>query len=119
MREIVLDTETTGLDPRTGHRLIEIACVELEDFLPTGRTFHRYVHPDRPIDPDAQRVHGISLEFLTGMPRFHEVEVCDAFLDFVGDAQLVAHNAAFDRGFVNAELERANRQGLGESRWVD
>jgi DNA polymerase-3 subunit epsilon len=119
MREIVLDTETTGLDPRTGHRLIEIACVELEDFLPTGRTFHRYVHPDRPIDPDAQRVHGISLEFLTGMPRFHEAEVCDAFLDFVGDARLVAHNASFDRGFVDAELERANRQGLGEARWID
>ena len=119
MREIVLDTETTGLDPRTGHRLIEIACVELEDFLPTGRTFHRYVHPDRPIDPDAQRVHGISLEFLTGSPRFHEAEVCGAFLDFVGDAVLVAHNASFDRGFVNAELERANREGLGESRWID
>ena len=119
MREIVLDTETTGLDPRTGHRLIEVACVELEDFLPTGRTFHRFVHPDRPIDPDAERVHGISLGFLADKPRFHEAEVCDAFLDFVGDAVLVAHNAAFDRGFVNSELERANRAGLGENRWVD
>jgi DNA polymerase-3 subunit epsilon len=119
MREIVLDTETTGLDPRSGHRLIEVACVELEDFLPTGRTFHRYVHPDRPIDPDAQRVHGISLGFLADKPRFHEAEVCDAFLDFVGDSVLVAHNAAFDRGFVNNELERANRAGLGEDRWVD
>jgi DNA polymerase-3 subunit epsilon len=119
MREIVLDTETTGLDPRTGHRLIEIACVELEDFLPTGRTFHRYVHPDRPIDPDAERVHGISLGFLADKPRFHEAEVCDAFLDFVGEAVLVAHNAPFDRGFVNNELERANRAVLGEERWLD
>ncbi|HEX4181802.1 MAG TPA: DNA polymerase III subunit epsilon [Caulobacteraceae bacterium] len=119
MREIVLDTETTGLDPRTGHRLIELACVELEDFLPTGRTFHRYMHPDRPIDPDAERVHGISLSFLADKPRFHEAEICDAFLDFVGDAVLVAHNAGFDRGFINAELERANRVVLQDERWVD
>jgi DNA polymerase III subunit epsilon len=119
MREIVLDTETTGLDPRTGHRLIELACVELEDFLPTGRTFHRYVQPDRQIDPDAERVHGISLAFLTDKPRFHEAEVCDAFLEFVGDATLVAHNAGFDRGFINTELERAARAALPEPRWVD
>jgi DNA polymerase-3 subunit epsilon len=119
MREIVLDTETTGLDPRTGHRLIEIACIELENRLPTGRSFHRYVHPDRPIDPDAERVHGISLSFLADKPRFHEAEVCDAFLDFIGDAALVAHNAPFDRGFVNAELERANRSAPSEDRWVD
>jgi len=119
MREIVLDTETTGLDPRTGHRLIEVACVELEDFLPTGRTFHRYVHPDRPIDPDAERVHGISLAFLADKPRFHEAAVCDAFLDFVGDAVLVAHNAGFDRGFINAELERCERGLIAEDRWID
>jgi len=119
MREIVLDTETTGLDPRTGHRLIEIACVELDDFLPTGRTFHRYVHPDRPIDPDAERVHGISLSFLADKPRFHEAEVCDAFLGFVGDATLIAHNAAFDRGFINSELDRVGRGALGEDRWID
>jgi DNA polymerase-3 subunit epsilon len=119
MREIVLDTETTGLDPRTGHRLIELGCVELEDFLPTGRTFHRYIHPDRPIDADAERVHGISLAFLADKPRFHEAAVVDAFLEFVGDAVLVAHNAGFDRGFVNAELERAQRKLLHEERWVD
>ncbi|HEX4180439.1 MAG TPA: DNA polymerase III subunit epsilon [Caulobacteraceae bacterium] len=119
MREIVLDTETTGLDPRTGHRLIEVACVELEDFLPTGRTFHRYVHPDRPIDADAERVHGISLAFLNDKPRFHEADVCDAFLDFVGEAVLIAHNAGFDRGFINAELERADRASLPDARWVD
>jgi DNA polymerase-3 subunit epsilon len=118
-REIVLDTETTGLDPRTGHRLVEIACVELEDLLPTGRTFHRYVHPDREIDPDAERVHGISLASLADKPRFHEPEVCDAFIEFVGDAAIVAHNAPFDRGFVNAELQRANRGLIGEARWID
>jgi DNA polymerase-3 subunit epsilon len=119
MREIVLDTETTGLDPRTGHRLIEIACVELEDFLPTGRTFHRYVHPDRPIDPEAERVHGISLASLADKPRFHEAEVCDAFLDFIGDSILIAHNAPFDRGFINSELERAKRGPIEEARWID
>lgn len=118
-RAIVLDTETTGLDPRTGHRLIEIACVEVDDYIPTGRTFHRYVHPERDIDPDAERVHGISLSFLEGKPRFHEPDVCEAFLDFVADAPLVAHNAPFDRGFVNAELERCGRDLLHEPRWVD
>src|SRR5579871_2661084 len=102
-REIVLDTETTGLDPRTGHRLIEVACVELEDFVPTGRTFHRLIHPEREIDADAERVHGISLASLSGKPKFHEADVCDALLDFIADAQLVAHNANFDRGFINAE----------------
>jgi DNA polymerase-3 subunit epsilon len=118
-REIVLDTETTGLDPRTGHRLIEIACVELEDFVPTGRTFHRYMHPDREIDPEAERVHGVSLAFLADKPRFHEPEVCDAFLDFLGDAVLIAHNAAFDRGFINHELGRIGRAPLVETRWID
>ena len=118
-REIVLDTETTGLDPRTGHRLIEIACVELEDLLPTGRTFHRYMHPDREIDPDAQRVHGISLAFLADKPRFHDPDVVEAFLEFVGESPLVAHNAPFDRGFLNHELERAKRTPLVEARWVD
>jgi len=118
-REIVLDTETTGLDPRTGHRLIEIACVELEDLLPTGRTFHRYIHPDREIDPEAERVHGISLGFLADKPRFHEPVVAEAFLEFVGDAALVAHNAPFDRGFLNHELERARRPVLDAPRWID
>ena len=118
-REIVLDTETTGLDPRTGHRLVEIACVELEDFLPTGRSFHRYVHPERDSDPEAVRVHGLTSAFLADKPRFSEPHVCDAFLEFVGEAVVVAHNAAFDRGFVNHELERAGRAGLPEARWVD
>src|SRR5688572_12649457 len=108
-REIILDVETTGIDPRQGHRVIEIACIELDDFIPTGKHFHRLIHPDREIDPDAERVHGISMASLMGKPRFHEPEVADAFLEFVGDATLIAHNAAFDRGFVNHELTLAGR----------
>jgi DNA polymerase III subunit epsilon len=118
-REIVLDTETTGLDPRTGHRLVEIACVELVDFLPTGRSFHRYVHPERDSDPEAERVHGLTSAFLADKPRFHEPHVCDAFLEFIGEATVIAHNAAFDRSFVNHELERAGRTGLPATRWLD
>jgi DNA polymerase III subunit epsilon len=118
-REIVLDTETTGLDPLGGHRLIEIGCVELDDFIPTGRSFHRFIHPERDIDPDAERVHGISLDFLAGKPKFGDAEVVEAFLAFVGDAPLIAHNAAFDRSFINAELERAGRAGLPAPRWID
>ncbi len=117
-REIVLDTETTGLDPRSGHRIIEIACIEVEDLLPTGAHFHCFIDPDRDIEPDAERVHGISRASLRGKPRFHEPEVADAFLSFIGAAQLVAHNAAFDRGFINMELDRAGKEPLPESRWV-
>ena len=116
-REIVLDTETTGIDPRSGHRVIEIACIEVEDLLPTGGHFHRYIDPERDIDPDAQKVHGISRAFLSGKPKFADATVCDEFLDYVGDAVLVAHNAAFDRGFVNHELERCGRLPLPEARW--
>lgn len=119
-RHIVLDTETTGLDPRSGHRLIEIACVEVVDFMPTGKSFHRYIHPDRAIDPDAERVHGISLAKLEGKPRFHEPVVCEEFLAFIGeDDPIVAHNAPFDRGFINAELERAGRPLTPDHRWID
>ena len=117
-REIVLDTETTGLDPRSGHRVIEIACIEVEDLLPTGAHFHRYIEPDRDIDPDAERVHGISRASLRGRPRFHEPEIAVEFLDFIGDARLVAHNAAFDRGFVNMELERAGFAPVPDARWT-
>ncbi len=118
-REIVLDTETTGLDPRHGHRLIEVACVELHNFLPTGRNFHCYVDPERDIDPDAERVHGISRAFLTGKPVFAHESVGRAFLDFVSDAALIAHNAPFDRGFLNHELDRAGHPVLPEHRWID
>ncbi|HEX3919842.1 MAG TPA: DNA polymerase III subunit epsilon [Caulobacteraceae bacterium] len=118
-REIILDTETTGLDPRSGHRLIEIACVELDDLIPTGRSFHRYIDPERDIDIEAERVHGLSASFLRGKPKFAEPEVMDAFLAFVEGATLIAHNAAFDRDFLNAELERAGRAGFTAAQWID
>lgn len=101
-RQIVLDTETTGLDPSRGHRLIELGCLELVNRRLTSRQFHYYVQPDREIDPDAQRVHGISAEFLADKPRFNEIAM--AFLDFVEGAELVIHNAPFDIGFINHEL---------------
>jgi DNA polymerase-3 subunit epsilon len=118
-REIVLDTETTGLDPRGGHRVIEIACVELRDYLPTGAHFHCYINPECDIDPDAERVHGLSRAFLSDKPVFADTAVADALLDFLGDAPLIAHNAAFDRGFLNHELSRAGLPIVAESRWID
>lgn len=118
-REIVLDVETTGLSPRHGHRVIEIGCVEIDDFIPTGRHFHAYVHPERDIDPDAERVHGISLAFLEGKPRFADPAVAPALAEFVGESPLVAHNAAFDRGFINHELSLAGHPILPEARWID
>ncbi len=117
MREIVLDTETTGLDPYQGHRLIEIGCIELLNRIPTGQVFHHYVHPDRDIPEEAFRVHGISLEMLKDKPRFHEI--ADDLITFLGDAPLVIHNAAFDMGFINAELERASKPLLDRTRMVD
>lgn len=119
MREIVIDTETTGLDPRDGHRVVEVACVELHDFTPTGRHFHAYVDPERPMDPDAERVHGLSSAFLAGKPRFADAVVLHALVEFLGDADLVAHNAPFDRGFLEHEFSRAGHRGLGGRAWVD
>ena len=104
MREIVLDTETTGLDPYQGHRLVEIGCVELFNRFPTGQTFHRYINPERDMPTEAFAVHGLSAEFLRDKPCF--AEVAEDFLRFIGDAPLVIHNATFDHGFLNAELER-------------
>jgi DNA polymerase-3 subunit epsilon len=118
-REIVLDTETTGFEPTAGHRLVEIACLEIEDFVPTGRSFHTYIDPCRDVPVDAERVHGLSTAFLRGKPRFEHSEVVDAFLDFVGDAPIIAHNAGFDRAFVNHELGVISREHLHESRWID
>ncbi|MDZ4373085.1 MAG: DNA polymerase III subunit epsilon [Phenylobacterium sp.] len=118
-REIVLDTETTGFDPRTGDRLVELAALEIEQFIPTGRTFHVYIDPCRDMPPEAEKVHGLSAAFLRGKPRFEHSEVVDAFLDFVGDAPIIAHNAAFDRGFVNWELSLCSRVELPEHRWID
>jgi DNA polymerase-3 subunit epsilon len=117
MREIVLDTETTGLDPYQGHRLIEIGCVELLNRMPTGQIFHRYVNPEREIPEEAFRVHGIALEFLKDKPLFQDI--ADELLEFIGDAPLVIHNAAFDLGFINAELERCARSLVDRARLVD
>jgi DNA polymerase-3 subunit epsilon len=118
-REIVLDTETTGLDPRQGHRIIEIACVELRDYLPTGRHFHRYINAERDSDPDAERVHGLTSAFLADKPVFGDVDVGAALLAFIGDAPIIAHNAGFDRSFLNHELDRAGLPPLAETRWID
>ncbi len=118
-REIVLDTETTGFDPRTGDRLVELACLEIESFVPTGRSFHVYIDPLRDMPVEAQKVHGLSADFLRGKPRFEHPEVVDAFLDFIGDAPLVAHNAGFDRGFINWELANCRREAIPEPRWID
>ncbi len=107
MRQIVLDTETTGLDPRQGHRIIEVACIEMENRRLTGRHLHKYVNPEREIDAGAQAVHGISLEFLADKPKFSDI--ADEFLEFINGAELVIHNAPFDLGFLNAELRRLDR----------
>ncbi len=104
MRQIVLDTETTGLEPQQGHRIIEIGCVELENRRPTGRTFHHYIQPDREIDEGAIAVHGITPEFLSDKPRFEEIAA--DFIEFIRDSELIIHNAPFDIGFLNAELAR-------------
>ena len=103
MRQIVLDTETTGLDPSQGHKIIEIGCVELVDRKLTGRHYHQYIQPNREIDEGAIEVHGITNEFLLDKPVF--TQVYREFLEFVGDAELIIHNAPFDIGFLNAELQ--------------
>ncbi len=114
MREIIFDTETTGFDPKTGHRLVEIGCVELVDRRESGRTFHAYFDPQRDMPAEAEAVHGLSIQFLTGKPLF--AERADELIEFLGDAPLIAHNAAFDFSFVNAELARAGRPGLDMAR---
>ena len=118
-REIVMDTETTGFEPHLGHRLVEIACLEIDDFLPTGRHFHVYIDPERDMPPDAERVHGLSSSFLRGKPKFAHPEVSHAFLEFVGDAPLIAHNATFDRAFINHELGVCGLTIVEEPRWID
>ena len=117
MREIVFDTETTGLDCLNGDRLIEIGCIELLNHIPTGRSFHRYVNPRRMVSPEAVLVHGLTDTFLRTHPGFEEV--VDAFADFVADGVLVAHNASFDRGFINLELGLCGRPQFEEHRFVD
>lgn len=117
MREIVLDTETTGLDPLRGDRLVEIGCVEIFNRMPTGQTFHRYINPERDMPKEAFDVHGLSAEFLSDKPVFSAV--AEEFLAFIGDAPLVIHNASFDIGFINAELEKVSRVAIPRERLVD
>jgi DNA polymerase III subunit epsilon len=117
MREIVLDTETTGLDPASGHRIVEIGCVELEDHYPTGSDYHVYLNPERDVPEEVVKVHGITGEFLADKPRF--VEIADEFLSYIGDAPLVIHNAGFDMKFINAELERVGKPPLPFERAID
>ena len=117
MREIVIDTETTGLDPLTGDRLVEIGCIELVNRFPTGNTFHRYVNPQRDMPETAFQVHGLSTDFLKDKPFF--AEIADELVEFLGDAPLVAHNAMFDLSFLNAELDRAGKRAVSRERLVD
>lgn len=117
MREIVFDTETTGLDPRSGDRLVEIGCVELINRVPTGRTFHAYFNPERDMPAGAEAVHGLSSAFLADKPLFRDT--VDSVLDFIADSPLVAHNAAFDFGFLNAELTLCTREAVCMSRMID
>ncbi len=117
MREIVLDTETTGFDPAAGHRIVEIGAVELVNHLPTGKTFQKYINPERDMPEEAFKVHGLSEEFLADKPVF--AEIADEFIAFLGDAMLVAHNAEFDMRFLNAELEKLGKPTIPAERSID
>jgi DNA polymerase-3 subunit epsilon len=117
MREIIFDTETTGLDPLQGDRLVEIGCIELVNRFPSGKTFHFYFNPERDMPEGAFKVHGLSIDFLKDKPLF--AEKAEELVAFLGDAQLVAHNAMFDLGFLNAELERAGVAGVSRERMID
>ncbi len=117
MREIVFDTETTGLDPKTGDRMVEIGCVEMIGRVETGESFHAYYNPERDMPAAAEAVHGLSISFLETKPLF--AEGADELLEFLGDAPLVAHNAGFDFGFLNSELERIGREPISMDRMVD
>src|SRR5258708_2752885 len=117
MREIVIDTETTGLDPRGGDRIVEIAAVELVNHLPTGRVFHHYLNPERDMPQDAFAVHGLSAAFLVDKPRF--AEIVEPFIGFIDGARLVIHNAEFDIAFINAELGRLSRPSVARDLAID
>lgn len=117
MREIVLDTETTGLDPATGDRVVEIGCVELLNRIPTGTSYHVYINPERSMPEEAFRVHGLSSEFLSDKPRF--AEIAEEFLAFIDEDALVIHNAAFDVGFLDAELAKLGKPKISRARVVD
>lgn len=117
MREIIFDTETTGLDPQRGDRLVEIGCIEMVNRVPTGQTFHAYFNPDRDMPAAAEAVHGLSIAFLSDKPRFNE-RVAE-LIEFIADSPLVAHNAGFDFGFLNAELAMIGMEAVCKSRMVD
>ena len=117
MREIVFDTETTGLDPKTGDRVVEIGCVELMDHFPTGKTYHQYINPERDMPQEAFNVHGLSAQFLSDKPVF--ADIADAFVEFIGDSVLVAHNASFDINFLNHELSTLGHPTIGMDRVID
>jgi DNA polymerase III subunit epsilon len=119
MREIVFDTETTGTDPERGDRIVEIGCVELMDLVPTGVTFHRYINPERDVPAEVVKIHGLSGAFLADKPVFGNPIVVEELLAFIGDAPLVAHNAEFDRRFLNGELGRLNLPPIDKNRCVD
>ena len=117
MREIVFDTETTGLDPRTGDRMVEIGCVELFNLVPTGKTFHAYFNPERDMPPGAEQVHGLSASFLADKPLFREK--LEELLEFIGESPLIAHNAGFDFAFLNHEIAQCARDPICLSRMID
>jgi DNA polymerase III subunit epsilon len=117
MREIVLDTETTGLDPFTGHRIVEIGCIELVNCISTSATFHVYLNPERDIPAEVEAIHGLSSAFLADKPKF--ADIAESLVEFLGDAKLVIHNAGFDLSFLNAELDRLKRPPIGRDRVVD
>ena len=119
IREIAFDTETTGLEWDKDDRVIELGAVELINHVPTGNTFQTYINPGRPVSQDTIRITGITDDDLRDKPGFEDVSIVDAFLDFIGDATLVAHNASFDRGFLNMELKRCGKAIIPEDRWVD
>jgi len=117
VREITFDTETTGLDPKTGHRIVEIGCVEIIDKRPSGKSFHRYLNPEREVPKAAEQIHGLSSSFLSDKPLF--ASIANEFLEFIGDAKLVIHNAAFDIKFINFELEQLGLPSVTFDRTID
>ena len=119
MREIVFDTETTGLDPKQGDRIVEVGCIELINYLPTGREFQIYINPGRPVSEATVRITGITNEVLRSKPQFSHPDVVDRLMEFFGEDPIVAHNAEFDRGFLNAELELLGRAILPKERFID
>ena len=117
IRELVLDTETTGLDYESGHRIVEIGIIELENHMPTGNNFHYYLNPERNSDKKAQEVHGLSREFLNNKPKF--IDIADKFIEYISDSKIIIHNASFDLGFINAELRRCGMKELNENIIID